>query len=370
MKIGIVTLHQSFSYGASLQAYATFKAISKMGFDAEFINYVNKYEQNQNHLISRTKDFGIKKNIIRTVENIFLRRYANRVRAFKNFQKNLPKTQPFTDKESLNDLQYDILISGSDQLWNPDIFGGLDEVFFLNFGKAEKRIAYAASAGSHVFSDYEKDMVAPLLSRYTAISIRENGLKKQVEEMTGEIVYQVLDPTFLVSANEWLQLTNGMNPIANERYILVYMIGVPYRYYRERYAKIIRFYADKLDAKVYAVSPDSFIHVYGCDKNLNDITPFELVQVINNAELVITSSFHGVAFSINLNKKFIALKNSNPLRVGNLLQLCGLEDRIIDSLEPEKCERLLNHVDYQKTNEVLREMREFSYNWLKEQIIK
>jgi len=370
MKIGIVTLSQSFSYGACLQAYATYKAIENMGFDVEFINYMNEYEQNQNHLISKTKDFGVKKNVIRTVENIFLRRYANRIQAFNDFHNNLPKTQPFTDSESLTDLHYDILVSGSDQLWNPDIFGGLDEVFFLNFGKAKKRISYAASAGSHVFSDGEKERITKLLEGYTAISTRENELKIQVEEMTSTTVSQVLDPTFLIAGNEWLQLVKDLKPVADERYILVYMIGVPYRYYREHYAKIVRFYAEKLDAKVYAVSPDSFIPLYGCDKNLNDITPFELIQAINNAELIITSSFHGVSFSVTLNKKFIALKNSNPLRVRNLLQLCDLEDRVIDSLEYEKCEKLLDDVDYQKANEALTKMREFSYNWLKEKIIE
>lgn len=371
MKTGVITLHQSYSYGACLQAYATYKTISNMGFDVEFINYVNKYEQNQNHLISRTKEFGIVKNIIRTTENIFLRRYVNRVKAFNDFHRNLPKTKLFTDSESLNDLHYDILLSGSDQLWNPDIFGGLDDVYFLNFGKAEKRIAYAASAGSHVFSDYEKERVTELLKRYTAISTRENDLKKQVEEMIGKTVSQVLDPTFLVSANEWLQLTNGSNPGLDERYILVYMIGVPYLFYFKYYAKIIRFYADKLGVKVYAVSPDSYIPFYGCDKNLTALTPFELVQAINNAELVITSSFHGVAFSASLNKRFIALKNpNNPLRVKNLLQLCGLEDRIIGSLVTEKCERLLDDVDYKNTNESLAKMREFSCNWLREKMEK
>jgi len=368
MKVGLITLHSSFSYGACLQTYATCEVIKKMGHKVEIINYVNKYEQNQNHLIIYNKKLSVLRNIKNCLDNIFLNKYYNRKKAFTKFHKSFSMTSRYTDKSELDNLEYDVVISGSDQLWNPDIFGGLEDAFFLNFGKISKRISYAASAGSHYFSEEELQTIIPLLKKYTAISVREDFLQKQLSELAGISSVVVIDPTLLLSKSEWLNLRPLHMPLMDEEYILVYMIGVPYGEYKKKYAPIVRYYAEKLGVKVYAVSSASNTKYYACDKNLCTLTPEGLIHAINNAQLVITSSFHGVAFSINLNKEFVALKTANPLRVDNLLKITGLENRLMNSFDDVVCEKMLAKIDYEEVNVKLTRLRDTSYGWLKENL--
>lgn len=366
MKVGIVTLHRSYSYGACFQSYATYKVLQDMGYDAEFVNYVNSYEQNQNHLVSTTRGFA--RNIMTTTENIFLHCYSNNKKAFDKFHNNYKQSNQYRHRDDMDNLCYDVLLSGSDQLWNPDIFNQIDSVFFLNFGKARKRIAYAASAGSHIFTKQEREQIAPWVNNYSAIGVREEALKKQLEELTDKDISIVLDPTFLLEKKDWLSLKNSGREIPKDKFILLYMIGVRYSEYREKYAPIVKFYADQLEVPVYAVTSMTYPVFYGADKNLCGITPEGLVQAINSAELIITSSFHGIAFSINLNRRFIALKNSNPARTEQLLQYCGLEDRIIDEFDEEKCTRMLENIDYSITNKRLSQGRNISIAWLRRQL--
>lgn len=365
MKVGILTLQSSYSYGASLQAYATYLAVKSLGHDATMINYVNSYEQNQNKIISRIPDQSLLKNTAYTIENLVLFKRHNMKKAFEAFQNGYKKTARYTRVEDLNKEHFDCLISGSDQLWNPDIFGGLDTAYFLNFGdESSRRISYAASAGSHTFSEKEIDLIKPLLKRYDAISVREVGLKKQIDSILGTDVQVVLDPTFLLTGEEWLKHIGEVRTLPKNGYILLYMIGVPYREYKEKYAPVVRFYAERLKLPVYAINPLSFITMYGADKNLTDFSPLELIKAIDNAALVITSSFHGVAFSINLNKKFVALKTRNPARIENLLITVGLRDRVIDKLAATECKALLMDCDYSKVNSLIKKLAAQSRSWL------
>ena len=282
MKVGILTLQSSYSYGASLQAYATYSAIKSLGHDATMINYVNSYEQNQNRIISRIPDQSLLKNTAYTIENLVLLKRHNMKKAFEAFQDGYKKTARYTRIEDLNNEHFNCLISGSDQLWNPDIFGGLDTAYFLNFGdEGCRRVSYAASAGSHTFSEEEIKLIKPLLKRYDAISVRETGLKKQIDHILGTDVQVVLDPTFLLTGEEWLKQIGDVRTLPQNGYILLYMIGVPYREYKEKYAPVVRYYAEQLKLPVYAINPLSFITMYGADKNLTDLTPLELIKAID-----------------------------------------------------------------------------------------
>ncbi|MBQ3014432.1 MAG: polysaccharide pyruvyl transferase family protein [Clostridia bacterium] len=369
MKIGILTLNQSYSYGACLQAYATFYALQEMGHEVEFINYVNEEEQSQNHLFSNRSDWSMLKNAKASLLNILFLRVHNSKKAFDSFHTEfLEKKRRTLTKEELQDLQYDVLLSGSDQLWNPTIFSKLDTAYFLDFGTAKKRISYAASAGSHCFSENEIHILKPLLEQYDAISVREKQLKHQLEDSFSLKSEVVIDPTFLLTAEEWLNIDFRRNFKAKGRYILLYMIGVPFSEYKERYAPLVEYVKRKLNLPVYVVGNSSFLHVPGGDRNLTGMTPIGLVHAIHQADLVLTSSFHGVAFSINLNRPFIALENSNPDRVNNLLTLCGLENRKLSGLDKDACEALLRPYGYMYANEQLKQHREASKAWVQEQL--
>lgn len=367
MKIGIVTLHSSYSYGACLQAYATYRVLENMGHDVEFVNYTNDFEQCQNHIIYSNPLKGFKGNIIKTAENIFLKQFFNRKKAFDKFHSELKKTKKYRRIDEMEDLHYDVLISGSDQLWNPDIFNGLDEVFFLNFGYAGKRMSYAASAGSHVFTSNESNKVLSLLSKYTYISAREDKLKDYIHSLTGRTdIKKVIDPTLLLSNEEWNNWASVKQcKLPPHGYILLFMIGVPYSEYKKRYKPIVEYYKKKLGLPVYAITPSSFLSFSGADKNFNTLSPAEFVYAIKEASLVITSSFHGVAFSVLFNKLFVALNTSNPDRINSLLSSLGISDRVLSEFDMNQCEGLLTQINYQSVNQLLFDLRTDSYQWLK-----
>lgn len=335
-----------------------------MGVDTEFVNYINKNDIGQNTLIVNNPASSRKKNIIATAENIFLWRYFNNKRSFDRFHRELPCSKRVRDRKQLDQLTYDILVSGSDQLWNPDIFNGIDDVYFLNFGEAKLRISYAASAGSHLFNDTEKRNIQEWLSRYDSISVREDTLKAQIEPLTEKPVQLVADPTFLLKAEEWRELSRK-NPFkAKGKYILLYMIGVPYAEYKKKYASVVRYYSKLLNLPVYAVNPTSFIPVSGATKNLTGIDPFEFLTYIDNAELILTSSYHGIAFSLNFNKRFVALKNSNPVRIQQILDMCQLSDRFIDLYDETVLDWLLEAPCFDTANKAIASIRESSMKWL------
>ncbi|PNV59285.1 hypothetical protein C0033_24815 [Clostridium sp. chh4-2] len=372
MKVGLITLQNSYSYGASLQALATYEVYKRLGCDVTFVNYVNCHEQNQNHLISRRSDISPIKNIIYTIENIFMGQLRNRKRAFDDFHETLVKTRPYTNINEMSELEYDVMVSGSDQLWNPAIFGEIDTAYFLNFGHAGLRMAYAASCGSHVYSEEEWGKILPLLERYDAISTREDFLRGQLQKRFPEKrIMKVLDPTLLLSKDEWISEFGKVGCSASnlrEHYILVYMINVPYKEYKRRYAHIVKYCKEKLGLKAYAISFNSMFIFYGCDRNITCATPYDLIQLINNADLVITSSFHGVAFSINLNTKFIALQTSNPKRVEELLDVTGLLNRLVDKFDARQCKELLENIDFTFANLSLKRKRHGSLQWIMDQI--
>lgn len=373
MRVGIITLHSSYSYGACLQAYSTYLVVKKLGHDPIMIDYVNEYEQNQNRVISRKPDFSFAKNTLYTLENILLLKRYNMKKAFSEFHNLYEKTAHYSSLTSLqkqiDNEKIDCLISGSDQLWNPDIFNGIDTAFMLDFGSpSQKRIAYAASAGSHIFSNEEIDKISPLLRQYDAISVRENILKEQLDCALETDIAMVLDPTFLLSPEEWLEFAKGVHRYEGKKYILLYMIGVPHSEYRKRYAPIARYYASILKLPVFAINPMSFIKVNGAERNITNASPNELINLIKGAEMIITSSFHGVAFSISLNKTFVALKTANPARISALLRTLDLDNRIIDSYDETKCNNLLSEIDYGVSNQKLNQLREVSKRWLAEQL--
>lgn len=367
MKIGIITLHNSFSFGACLQAYATYMAVRQLGHEAVMIDYRNSYEQSQNHVLPTKKDISLKKRIVTVAENILLLKLHNQNRSFRGFHNIYEKTDYYSSAEEIQTQSFDCLISGSDQLWNPDIFGGIDTAFFLDFGSENcRRISYAASAGSHVFTDGEISLIYPLLKKYYAISVREEKLKKQIDSIIGINAKTVLDPTFLLPVSHWRQFMG--EPLYREHYILLYMIGVPYSEYKTKYAPVVRFYSEKLNLPVFGVSQMSFVKTLGVDRALCGLTPQQLIRAINDADLVITSSFHGVAFSVQLNRRFAALKTENPDRVNCLLESVGLENRIIDGLDEKKCISLLNEIDYSEVNQKLGLLKEDSLSWLRRQL--
>lgn len=357
-KVGIITFHHAkHSYGAFLQAYATIRSIEKLGYEAEIINYENKYEQSE-----IKKSIGLKTKVWHFA-NWALRMFVfgglkDPCRSKHNldlFYKNVSKRYPTVSE--LDTAAYDILLAGSDQIWSPDVCDGLDPAFFLDFGKADRRVSYASSVGSCKFTEMELEQISKYLSRFSAISVRELYAAELLEKTCGRDIKVVCDPTLLLSGDQWrAEFKSEFDRFRKkERYILTYFVGGNINDYWER----ISGYVKLLKLPVYNVQSHSKKYP-NVSRSVYNIMPGDLLAYIDNADLVLTDSFHGTAFSINLGKNFVAVINKkNPVRVLNLLDSLELNDRTDDEIQDVRSD-----IDYSSVDRRLSLIREDSYKWL------
>ena len=365
MKIGIITFHHAkYSYGAMLQALATCIVCKQYTSNVELINYENAYEQKG----VKNQDASLAERLRRTINYIIrMYVYSGRKNSFlhkDNIDCVYESLSPlYTSIDQMKELDYDILITGSDQVWNPQITGGLDPAFFLQFGNARKRISYASSMGTYVIPQDEQDRFISCLKGYDAISVREQFAKEQLQPLCKQEVKVVLDPTLLLTKEQWLRhFAIKERPMEEHpRYILTFFVGTGLESNWEE----VRPYVERYQLPVWNIQSHTHKSRH-TDKVLFVPSVREFLQYINNATVVITNSFHGTAFSINFGKEFIPiLAKANPARVQNLLRELGLERRVnipVTDLDIP--------MDYKDVEERLCERRADSQGWLMEQITK
>lgn len=359
-KIGVLTFHRANSYGAHLQAYATVAFLNQSGYDAELVNYTNKYEQRFQKLFysENGRVSGFLTSFIK--DFIFKKRYYKR-RAFGDIEQYCSVSKrKYKTKEELDSASYDVLVVGSDQVWNREITNGLDEAFLLMHGKAEKRISISSSMGSVTLTDKEKEMFEKAFEKFAAISVREEFAKSQLIETANKQIKVLMDPTFLISRESWIQhliQKSSLYRNINERYILTFFLA-PDDTYKIRMKKL----ADKLKLPVWSIQSIAIKRIES-DKIILGATVADFLALIANAEVVVTDSFHGTAMSINLGKNFVAFKNKgNPVRVATLLDTLHLSDRL------DMDEEMYRSVDYSSVNKILEPLRNDSKRWIVEAI--
>lgn len=361
-KIGILTFHNTLNYGASLQAYALCKYLRKIGADAEIIDYYcsaveNQYKTKINHII-----FGSESLKVKLKELIILPGMSKRRKEFNNFldkyvsEKKYNKLNIYSAKE-----RYNYFIVGSDQIWNLDITND-DMTFFIDFTDDGKKISYAASIGN-AEKIVKNKQVETLIKKFDSISLREKSARKYISDFYEKEIYEVIDPTFLLNKDEWLSIEKPYSKLkTDEKYILVYAQGRPV--YGMAFAKQL---AKAHGYKVVVVH--SFARKFNGAVNIRDASLEEFIWLIHNAEYVITTSFHGIAFSLNLEKQFfVEIKDDrNPLnsRFSDLLAKVGLDNRYIDGTSVEK---RFEDIDYREVKDKIYIFRENSRNFLQENL--
>ena len=336
-KIGLMTFHAAHNYGSVLQAFATQQIIKKLGYESEIINYRLKNQRMYYNRLYTTK-FGLKHFLHQIIRFSEHRKRCIRAQKFEKFiAEKLKKTdQEFTTfselKSSVSD--YPVLISGSDQVWNlhctaefktepPESILG----YYLVFGSDDaKRIAFSSSFGS--MRPQEVGAFRDYLARYDALSVREASGVKILKELLDKEVENTLDPTLMLNSEEWSKLTFWERP--SDKYIFVYTLS---RYKSVQHLlKLISEFARKSGLKVICSAPFSLVHVSGIQA-CPDCGPQDFLTYIKNAELVITDSFHGTAFSINMETPFYVIQSGRDRRKLQLLEKLGLESRILYSVE-------------------------------------
>lgn len=330
MKVDIITLHYINHYGSLLQTYATCKIFEKLGYEAEIIDYVrpNADEKIQLNEALATRNYrkyslkGIIFSLSKKIENKKRREFSQRF-----MKKYIPMTRHYADYKDLcsDPPVADIYCTGSDQTWNSDYNGGLLPAYFLEFAPVgKKRIGYSVSIGMPCFPEDEYEETKQYIKKYSAISVREDSAKKIVEEMGYGNVAHILDPTLVLSADDWKPLV--AKRVIQEKYIIIYKLNT---------IPEIEEFADNLAKETgYKIVRMSYYlnHFKYNGKMIYSPDVEEFLSLIYYAEYVLTDSFHCLAFSLNFGKQFYAFypkKYSTRLR--SLLELTGTSDRVVDN---------------------------------------
>lgn len=360
MKIGLYTIHASHNVGAMLQAFALTKVLEKGGAEVELVNLYPIAEELQNH--HSTKGSFLH-DLMRSIYLMLHPQIRTMERNFDKFHKQLPLSKRFysSDEYIENPLRYDLHLIGSDQVWNLQKGFDFSKFYFLDYLPADaKRVSYGASFGT--CDDVKSlDEVAGALRKFEKLSVREDRAVALVESLVKKECTQVLDPTLLLSSNDWDEYISN-DPIVKGQYIFFYGVNSD-----DTTWSIIKLAKEKLGLPVVGY-PGPLRPQYPFDKFILDGGPCEFVNLIKNATMVITSSFHGLAFSVNYDKPFLLINYSTRMeRMESLVKLLKAQSHLVGSLAD--AERVLSEKHFSLANN-LSVQRQKSLTWIKENILE
>lgn len=347
--INIITYCTWTSIGSILQAYALSSTIESCGYEPAL------WLEEENRTLKKRKRHTLK-SILKELYKTFIHKKLERAyeKRISYIQENMDVCYFSNSEDFKNEASQkteDVFIAGSDQIWNPD---RCNPVFFLDFVKSGKRISYAASMGNTIIPENKKEKFRELIGNFEKISVREQECKDALCGLTEKEIMVNIDPTFLLEADKWRRLEKEYK--VKKPYILLYML-----YWDENCRKKIKELKKRTGLHVYAIC-SGLSKVYA-DKLLFDVGIEEFLWLIDHAEYVVTSSFHGVALSTILNKKFSAVINpASPSRIENLLRTLSIPVVNIDDLDKTDA------FDYEKINNRIFEEAERSIDYLKEVI--
>ena len=340
MNIKTITTYQDYNYGASLQAYALQTYLIKRGHDAQLIRYEPEYLRRYYSFWYVNKESKLSSNIIlrmiyRVLKWLHRMTTLKRKASFDYFNhKVIKETIAYKSKEELynNPPVADLYICGSDQIWNILYDAGKDPVFYLDFVKSGKKASYAASFSYLDIPDDYLEVIQHFLSTFSAVSVREWQGSEICKKM-GIYAHWVLDPVFLLSAQEWEKLMNRKDIITNERnfsfydkYILVY----DFELCNKEMETFVKRYAKQKKLHIYAIV-DRFPLPYA-EKNFKKCGPVDFIKLIRYCHVFVSNSFHGTAFSIIFHKPFFVFnrkRHKANSRMESLLKLFGLQNVLI-----------------------------------------
>ena len=321
-KIGIMTFHNAINYGAALQAFASQYFLNSNHVDCELIDYQCDKLKNDYKII-KVHEKSLK-GIIKAVLRAPI--VWDKQLKFKKFRKEYFKlSERSYGRHTIHDANkfYKAFIVGSDQVWNLKITG-MDTTYLLDFVDSEKgRFSYAASMGNILLGVDSQRQFRKYASKFNFITVREYDAKDYLSDLLKRQVDVVLDPVFLLSAEEWggLVETDSL-----EKYILVYCLHEDQVYTQaERIAKITGY-------KIICIQNSMKKTIKA--KYILNAGPIEFIGLIKSAEYVVTDSFHGTAFGIIFRKQIKVILKSMRLdlnmRLITLLDKFGLSTAIVD----------------------------------------
>lgn len=322
-RIGIVTFHRALNMGAVLQATVLVRFLNENDVKAEIIDFV------PNNSIPPKNWLG--RGVLRTMKHlVHYSKYKTsqekqkKYDYFRQSEMVLSKQTYYGDAEmqSVNG-QYDILISGSDQILNTTLTGN-SKSFYLHFDDTAKKISYASSFGRTNISENEIELIHSELPKFDALSVREKSAGEIIEREIGIKPQLVVDPVFLMNASAWGELANQKMKLP-EKYIFVYSMEVS-----DKLEEVAASLRDTMKIPVIVVRGGGKPgRIAGVEDDA--CGPAEFLRYIKDASYVVTNSFHGLAMSIIFEKNFYCVAHSTKnTRLENLMELIGYRERLVE----------------------------------------
>ncbi len=355
MRVGILTFHHTYNYGASLQAFALQTYLELLGHEVFVINYLNDKMYDEFRFSVFSKKHSVRYNLLKLYNLPSQWRKRKRFEAFDRRYLHITERRLRTSDELSEVLRdFDRIIVGSDQVMNL-VGTGFDYNYYLDFDiPSYKKATYAPSFGLQNLEEDVKNKMAKLLSDIKYLNAREENGTELIKELTGRDVPLVCDPTFLLKKEQW------------ERYAILHKIKKPYVliYCFNSYPAIEKAAMEKAkEVGGVVIDIHRFIPKYKKGYRLKrDIGPLEMIGLLLGASYVFTNSFHGAAISLNFNKNVIIFKhpidefkgqfNSN-LRLITLSRALEIEDRLVSLNETPS----LSEIDYTVVNKHLEAWR-------------
>jgi len=355
MKSLTVTTQNAINYGAVLQSYALNKTLLSFNVEDELLNL--KRGSVPYYVKCSLKNFpsAIYNNLIRFIRKKDIKLKEKRFFEFVN--NNIKTTKEYKTIQEVvdNPPDADVYITGGDQMFNESSVNRATNL--LMFGREDiKRISYSTSMGSYwIDGSDKKDKFISALKKYSNISLREAQCKEPLEKLLEKSVSVNIDPTLLASESIWQQF---IKPNKNKDYVLCYSL-----LNNSKLNKLVEKIKQKTKLPVYVISPNARCYVKGADKIIYNAGPIEFLNLIYHAKEVISTSFHGVCFSVIFEKPFYCLtKNGGDYRFENLLNILGLLDRIVN----DKIDNLVDcKIDYSRVKKLIIKERQKAKNYLK-----
>ena len=363
-KIGILTFHNAYNFGAVLQAYALKEFLQQnSNCIVEIINYKNeqieKEKSRWNNLFNNNVVKELARNLLTTPY------YLKLDKVFSNFVHKYLTTNKEIKNEELSSLNYDLYLVGSDQVWNLTLTGN-DKTFFCDFTSPESICcSYAASIGTSAFSDKELQVYKQLIDKFSLISFRENELVPIFEKIVSKgKVCSVVDPVFLLQQDKWCSMAySNLNSNVEKPYVLFFCVG-----YNSELNPTLEFakkIAKEKNMELLYLSNQDIWYKHRELHHCGVASPCEFLGYIKNASIVVTNSFHATAFSIIFHREFyseIGLKRNG--RIKNILDLTGLQDHAINC-GINKENKAKENTDWSKVDTHLNLERENAYAFLR-----
>lgn len=361
----LTTLFSGYNYGSSLQTYASKIIIEELGYSCKLV---------ARKTIVKGRDIRLEKlftiifrtlltfdyKVIKSYKNSYQKElYGNSADRFASFESEYLNPSRLTWKALCKAAKRSIAcIAGSDQLWNPTTLY-VDPLYYLRFAPSGKKISFSTSLGHEFVADYNKKKIKKWISDIDHLSVREDSGVKLIKELCGKEPLHLLDPSLLIDGDTWRSKL-GIKK-RNTNYILAYFLDVPSQQARECIDLLVKKFRYDVIAIPYKHSDMSYA------TRMEATGPLDFLDLVENAKIVVTDSFHGTAFSINLHTPFFVFDrnygsaHSQSSRVMSLLNKLGL----IDRYEPNETKTVNYEMSFLESEHILRGDRKIARDYLK-----